>query len=256
MYMKKILPDEIDSIIERMPKFEKKEILDKAGRKINGFSGIYFKDQDEKPVTIVSNKYQLINHSEILQSIKSQIQNFREVKYTLINDTKFILDLFLNKFDEILPGDTIQYAIRIMNSVDTTICLSIFPMSFRLVCSNGLIHIERSIKIAYKHFQQIKEIDLNSTIESFYNIFSSLTDRYKKMTETKVIKISQLSAEKRQKLDIPQKYLEIIEDREYNSAWELLNDLTHLNTFDNKRNEYTKTFFNQKILKLVEAVSA
>jgi len=252
--------DNYNTILDSLPKFDLKPVFDEQGNEIRQYKSV-FDIKTNKVVSIVSNKYKLINHYDLLNSIKTIFDSdlFSNAKIYLIKKTKMIIDLFTNREFSVIKNDNVKFFIRVINSVDSTTGLNFFPSTWRLVCSNGLVHTDQLMRLTFKHFYKILNNNdlIHDIINQICQMFDNIIKNYREFAESKVKTVDQLTSNEKKWIDdnIPDKY-QIVLQKQYQNAWGLLNDLTYLNSHDIKRNEYTKTLFNSTILKFVNILTA
>ena len=212
--------------------------------------------ENDKLVSIVSKKYKLIQHTEVLDKLEISSKLFKEsviYKSFYPLDTKAVMYatlMFKNNMQiEIKPKDTVSFGIQVINSVDSSQSLTVLPFSLRLVCKNGMTHKEFISKTMKKHYDSATEILDNltniilETVEKLY----PLANLYKEYANTPLS--CSLNEIKSIKL-IPEKYKSKVYTTKIETVWDLFNVLTQLNTHDPRRNLNTKSQFNPIIEKI------
>ena len=254
----------IELLDTQLPEFELGDIYDVAQNVVETHKGIYPKGHSavDKPVTIVSNSYDLINHNEVFKTLKTMIA---EKEYAISNvsiahtedNLKAFVTLLFDKMAEVKLGDTIQFGVQIANGVDGRMSLWAMPYTYRLICLNGNTIMKAMTPIKFKHIG-IDMDDLKLLIANLLNGFDNIINKYKSWMDTEIIEMTKLSEEDNLWVakNIPKKYSDKIVEAKPKSAWNLFNILTEANTFDKKRNEFTRLMFNNKIEKLVEIMTA
>lgn len=257
----------LDVLDRRLPEFEIGEIKTDYGEPLKDVRGVYPLEHQPKtrPVAVVSNRYKLLNHNTVLDSIKKilvekdDLQNIRTIN--LINSpdgTKIFLKILFGITKEILEDDKVNFGVEIINSVDGRISLHCIPYTYRWVCSNGAVVTKSLGNVIHKHTTNLNLDALEGSIRIALDSVEAITQKYFDFTQTEVIEMEAVDKEGKEWIakNIPKKYLEVVESNKPKTAWDLYNIFTRLNTHDTRRSELTKLTFNNAILRAVKILSA
>ncbi|MBD3195350.1 MAG: DUF932 domain-containing protein [Candidatus Lokiarchaeota archaeon] len=252
----------IEVLNTEVPRFELGDIRTDYGEALPNHQGIYPEghEKGDKPIAIVSDRYELINHNSVFDAIKQTITDndygVEGVKLTATPDyhKSFITLLFEECKEAIKVGDIVQFGCKIANGVDGRMSLWGVPFSYRLWCENGASHMEELNRIKFKHMTNVNLEDLRDTIELIISNFSQIASKYREWADTEVIEMEALDTEGKEWIakNIPNKYTDIIVAEKPKTAWELFNVLTKSNTHDTRRNDFTKLMFNRVIANTVD----
>jgi hypothetical protein len=90
----------------------------------------------------LSNRYHRIDHFEILQAILPVIGEMQDARFEScqITDSRMYIKVLNPRLqNEVVPGDIVQAGIMITNSETGMGAVSVQPLVFRLICSNGMV---------------------------------------------------------------------------------------------------------------------
>lgn len=97
---------------------------------------------DGKARAFLSDRYKRIDHYDIAQAvlpIVTQIPDVQFVSCNITEDRMYIKAVNPRLTQDVVPGDTVQAGIIISNSEVGLGAVSIQPLIYRLVCSNGMV---------------------------------------------------------------------------------------------------------------------
>lgn len=151
------------------------------GREITGFKAIW-NTNTGKPVTVVSDRYNLVQHEMVVKAVADAIMNLnipaearvRDAHNRLFVDISFPdAKLYVQKGEEFFAG------IRVVNSYDKTTGIVVAPRLVRLACLNGMV-LELAYTKGYNihHTAKMAE-DFQSTIELMLKDMVNSNDKLK-----------------------------------------------------------------------------
>ncbi|WP_413912432.1 DUF932 domain-containing protein [Candidatus Skiveiella danica] len=97
----------------------------------------------------MSDRYRRLDNFDLAESVLPILQQLPEVRFESVEltETKMYLKCITPRLKyEMAPGDVVQAGVVISNSEVGQGTLSVQPLLFRLVCSNGLIAADRSLR--------------------------------------------------------------------------------------------------------------
>jgi hypothetical protein len=98
---------------------------------------------------ILSERYRRLDNFDLAESVLPILRRLPDLKFesSELTDTRMYLKCVTPRlFKEIAPGDVVQAGVVISNSEVGQGMLTVQPLIYRLVCSNGLIVSDRSLK--------------------------------------------------------------------------------------------------------------
>ena len=98
---------------------------------------------------VLSERYRRLDNFDLAESVLPVLQRLPEVRFESmeLTETKMYLKCVTPQLrQEIAPGDVVQGGVVISNSEVGQGLLTVQPLIFRLVCSNGLIVPDRSLR--------------------------------------------------------------------------------------------------------------
>ena len=98
---------------------------------------------------VLSDRYRRLDNFDLAQSVLPILQQLPEVKFESVEltDTRMYLKVVTPRLNyEMAPGDIVQAGVVITNSEVGQGTLSVQPLLYRLVCRNGLIASDRSLR--------------------------------------------------------------------------------------------------------------
>ena len=98
---------------------------------------------------VLSDRYRRLDNFDLAASVLPILQQLPEVRFESVEltDTRMYLKCISARLRyEMAPGDVVQAGVVISNSEVGQGTLSVQPLLFRLVCSNGLIAADRSLR--------------------------------------------------------------------------------------------------------------
>jgi hypothetical protein len=150
--MKLVSIDNLLRFLNTLPYFEEKDLY-VEGTRVRDFKGIAYKGTN-KIVAIVSNKYNLVQHSQVFEfAINTIVSQYGENSVCgWVEHYKTKAYLFLT-FKEVNVENDSKYKVGLLitNSVDSTLSIWTTLFNYREVCSNGLIEKHNIITIQNKH---------------------------------------------------------------------------------------------------------
>jgi len=144
---------------------EKKPLYFDNSKEIKGWKAIYNMDK-KKVATLTSDRYNLVQHSKVVQSVVDAVMNLNINADARVRDggNRVFVDLtFKDHKIPIKVGEEFMAGIRIINSYDKTTGIIVAPRYLRMVCSNGMV-VNRIISgYAVKHSKKMTK-DFESTV--------------------------------------------------------------------------------------------
>ncbi len=98
---------------------------------------------------VLSDRYRRLDNFDLAESVLPILQQLPEVQFESVEltDTKMYLKVLTPRLTyEMAPGDIVQAGVVVTNSEVGQGTLSVQPLLFRLVCRNGLIASDRSLR--------------------------------------------------------------------------------------------------------------
>ncbi|HRH85798.1 MAG TPA: DUF932 domain-containing protein [Rubrivivax sp.] len=98
---------------------------------------------------VLSDRYRRLDNYDLAESVLPILQQLPEVQFESVEltDTRMYLKCITSRLSyEMAPGDVVQAGVVISNSEVGQGTLSVQPLLFRLVCRNGLIAADRSLR--------------------------------------------------------------------------------------------------------------
>jgi len=98
---------------------------------------------------VLSDRYRRLDNFDLADSVLPILQQLPEVQFESVEltDTRMYLKCITPRLNyEMAPGDVVQAGVVISNSEVGQGTLSVQPLLFRLVCRNGLIAADRSLR--------------------------------------------------------------------------------------------------------------
>ena len=98
---------------------------------------------------VLSDRYRRLDNFDLAESVLPILQQLPEVQFESVEltDTRMYLKCITPRLSyEMAPGDVVQAGVVISNSEVGQGTLSVQPLLFRLVCRNGLIAADRSLR--------------------------------------------------------------------------------------------------------------
>jgi len=137
-------------------------------KKVDGFKVIWNTDKDEA-VTVVSNRYNLVQHEEVVSAVADAIQNLNISANARVRNggNRIFVDIEFDNAKLYVKevGEEFIGGIRVINSYDRTTGIIVAPRLLRLSCSNGMVVQHGFIKgYNIKHTAKLEK-DFQATIE-------------------------------------------------------------------------------------------
>ena len=104
---------------------------------------------DGKVRAVLSDRYRRLDNFDLAESVLPILRQLPEVQFESVEltDTRMYLKCVTPRLSyEMAPGDVVQAGVVISNSEVGQGTLSVQPLLFRLVCRNGLIAADRSLR--------------------------------------------------------------------------------------------------------------
>lgn len=103
---------------------------------------------DDKSRAFLSNRYRPLDHSELAEvALPALLKSGADVKSCEITERRMYLKAVTPAITaEVSPGDVVQAGVVISNSETGHGALSVQPLIYRLVCSNGMIAQDSSLR--------------------------------------------------------------------------------------------------------------
>ena len=135
---------------------------------------------------ILSEKYQLIKHEDVIEMVEKAIKKSPEYGH-FERDITFLSGEAKMKASYVFPeitvpvgrGDLINPKIDVFNSYDGGWRFNLLFGAFRLVCSNGLVIGEKVLQYKVKHFSTFSEDHVKQLLISSMESFSDQTNIWK-----------------------------------------------------------------------------
>jgi hypothetical protein len=104
---------------------------------------------DGKVRAVLSDRYRRLDNFDLAESVLPILRQLPEVRFESVEltDTRMYLKCVTPRLSyEMAPGDVVQAGVVISNSEVGQGTLSVQPLLYRLVCRNGLIAADRSLR--------------------------------------------------------------------------------------------------------------
>jgi hypothetical protein len=232
--------------LDRIPVFDEQDVV-VNGKVLDDYKAI---NRGDITVAVVSKEYSLIQHSKVIERLNQVVKPDEIAKARIFyenNGAKMYLDLYYQKFSfKPKVNDEVQLGIRICNSVDGSMKLMIVPTSYRLACSNGVTHAREMGMIQRKHLGDALSVltKLEEVIGEVQQRFETIQTRYSDWANTPIVFADAVPILEQK---LPEKYVKAIKLAKPETAWDLFNCLTQLNTHDDRRNDGLKMDFDRTI---------
>jgi hypothetical protein len=224
-------------------------IFDANGNRINGHRAVVNTVDERDVFSIVSDAYKVIQHDEVLDSIKKSVAALglrAETKVSeMDNGARIHAELIFPDIEIRVGGkDACKFRCIFDNSYNLTTGLRMIIGAFRLVCTNGLISGEKWASFYAKHLQSLSVERLEMCLQHGVKTFQTkVWDQYEGMAATPLTpeqaRAFFLECLAEEKKVIPIKYLEsmlnggeIDNIGNINSVWGLYNLAGEILTHD------------------------
>jgi len=104
---------------------------------------------DGKVRAVLSERYRRLDNYDLLEQVLPTLQHLPEARLESaeLTETRLYLKVITPRIAfEVAPGDVVQAGVVVSNSEVGCGMLSVQPLAFRLVCSNGLIVSDRMLR--------------------------------------------------------------------------------------------------------------
>lgn len=151
---------------------------------IKGWKGIYNIDK-KKMATIVSDRYKLVQHKQVVNSVVDAVLNLGIKATARVRDggNRVFVDLTFTEHKlPVSAGEEFMAGVRIINSYDRTTGIIVAPRYLRCVCNNGMV-VNKIIKgYAIKHSKKMTQ-DFELTVQRLLKRMISEHDSFKLIVE-------------------------------------------------------------------------
>ncbi len=213
-----------------------------------------FNHDRTKVFDVVSDRYQVIEHSTAMQSVTSALNKYfdTEIEYnvrSLHGGARIVSSFKLPGMQvKLNKNDVSNITLHLRNSYDRSWVFTALLGAFRLICSNGMIVGETFGALKARHVGLSEESDILTSLESIISKAPKLAELWKEWDDTPVTfdEAGELLTGA-----FPDKYLEpvLLEDKFPKSKWDLYNDLTYFSTHLTKSLQ-RRVDFDSKISKI------
>lgn len=196
-------------------------------------------DQDDKPIAIVSDKFQLYTHKEVLGAVSGFESAFGgdvEVNHK-INDsgTRFMTTYtYLKVTEEVQVGDHVGFRVHVRNAYDGSISAKITAGGLVLICDNGMTTSKGGYDMRVRHDK--KDVDWSSAFPEPEEVLSHFKREAKlwrdlakmDLTDDDFVKYLEVAVDKGL---VPRRVADAVDTEPRRTAWGLYNlctfDITH-----------------------------
>jgi hypothetical protein len=139
----------------------------------------------------VSSRYGLVQNSELLEMAEdafshSKLGKFDKKVIVLGEGEKmFASYTFKDKAREVKVGDEVGMRLTVQNSFDGTLALSFAVGAVRLVCTNGMVSMEKDVDLSAKHHNGINISFIVDAIKTASERFNHACEGYAKLTQAR-----------------------------------------------------------------------
>ena len=153
-----------------------------------------FRSDLNKPIGVVSDKYSLIPHKEVIKGMRQALGTMEyDEKVTTIKDGAHLFATYRLKDVQyqVAQGDNLDIQIIARNSYDGRKAFSLTLGAFRLVCTNGMIIGREFFTFSQRHVEAGTEFNselLKERIGEMVSSFKGSLEDMKKMTHTQLSK--------------------------------------------------------------------
>ena len=276
---------------ERFPEFEEIDIYSSwkmppfRGRRVEGYTGIREKGRDDV-VSVVSSKYRLIQHQEVYDIIKNFLDVYFRKEYesrlgfsgcrrfpdsgtrmewTLVFN-EFRYDIECGSISSRFPqlNDTVYCGLKVLNSVDSSIALTLAPYSERVVCANGMTHTLLTKKFKFKHYKDPIDMLINNLpvmMSEISSVYDEIISHYQSWTKIPIVPENVVDMFENIKKESNRSYLtknqsDLIMVDCPDTAWGLFNVLTEENTYSDRRDMLSKFQQDRNIEQVMKIIVA
>jgi len=187
----------------------------------------------DRTLHVVSDVYQLLPHKEVFEAV-DKLEDYNISLGQIYKDGKRLVIELSEKKEvkhELLPGDYYHRKVRILNSYDCSMGLSVLSYGMRLVCKNGMMApgFQRRIHKVHAH-GTINLDDLDKYVEYAMESWNN-TDRIFQVAYHKVIKLEDAVAELKY---FPQKYMDLVQKKvkDKDTVYNIWNAFTNVISHD------------------------
>ena len=153
-----------------------------------------FRTDLNKPIGVVSDKYSLIPHNEVIKGMRQALGTTKyEEKVELLKDGAHMFATYKipGVQVEVAKGDMVALQVIARNSYDGRKAFSLTLGAFRLVCTNGMIIGREFFTFSQRHVEAGTEFNselLKERIGEMVSSFKGSLEDMKKMTYTQLSK--------------------------------------------------------------------
>jgi len=208
------------------------------------------REDTNKPIGVVSDKYSLIKHSEAIEIFRDALKNNKyEENIELIREGAQLFGTYklTDMQIEVAKNDNVAMQIILKNSYDGSKSFQLILGAFRVACSNGMVIGREFFSFSQKH------ISVSNSLLNVKNNVSELISRFQDnlpiMQEMHSKKLSTSSDDlySNKNISMP-KYLlkearENFESNETQTVWNYYNSLTYAITHKMKKEKPNARFY-------------
>jgi len=214
---------------------EEEKIITESGKSVVGKKAIVRQDTGEI-LGVVSDKYKLVKHQELLNAMHSVIEGLgvedQQLHLCKRGAVMFLKFYVPNLIWEPKVGDTVRFGLQVFNSYDCSLPVGVLLIGEVLRCSNGMSAPETMTSFFLKHYGNL---DLGEVRRKANDVLYKVDkvkakwDGYRKeeVTEEKVKKFLNASYGSRLREKMFNTYMET---REGNTVWDLYQVLMYHST--------------------------
>jgi len=225
-------------------------------RKTKKHNAVFNLDK-RKVSAIVSDRYNIVQHRDIVNAVVDGLTNLNIQTKALVKDggDRLFIDLeFENTKLYVQEGEEFIGGIRVINSYDKTTGIIVAPRLLRLACSNGMV-VQKGLVdgIQLKHTTKLKE-DFEKTVAKMIKDMVDNCDKLKAMVNDCIGDSIEweLMDDIILKLVVSKKHFDKIKERmKGNTRWDLYNAFTNYATFDDQIKPYFENLLQNKAQKVL-----
>lgn len=185
-----------------------------------------------KILGVVSNRYKLVRHQEILNSVTQVVTDLglKEPSISLCKDGAIMFARFMGeKSWECKPGDIVQFGLQVFNSYNGYLPVGVILVAERLKCTNGLIAHETMTNFAVKHYGSLSLGEIRRKAEDVLSKADVISAKWEHWNQVQVTrdKVKELFSTVFGTRDRERMLRNYLESKEGDTVWDVYQYLTY-----------------------------
>jgi len=231
------------------------DVFTKEGKQVPRSKAVIREDED-RPIAVVSNQYRLIPHTEVMDASAAFVSQFGhtdDVNYTIGEDGTTLISehTFRDRKIEVQKDDYVGLRVYVENSYNGKGAARVRVGALRLACLNGMVVPNTMFNLAYRHIgsQQIDWTNAFPQPEAILESFAAAGSAWSKLADREISDAFAVEATEAaiRKGVVAQRVLDQVEgDNHRNTLWDLYNHFT----YDITHNSKSKSSYINRVTKL------